>query len=62
MRLKALRQKRADLVNEAKALFEVAKQEARGLTDAEKTRDDAIQVELEALEADIQREERQVER
>ena len=63
MRLKALRQQRADLVAEAKGIYAAAgKDNNRGLTDAEKARDDAIQVELEALEADIKREERQIER
>ena len=62
MRLKALRQKRADLVAEAKGLFAAAQAEDRALTEAEKTRDDAIQAELDALEAEIAREERQAAR
>ena len=62
MSIKALRQKRADLVKEAQATFDLAAKENRGLTEAEAQRDDAISAELQALDADIGRVERQMER
>jgi len=57
-RYQALLQERADLVNEAKAIFAAAETEGRDLTDVEKGRDDAINARLTALAGDIAREER----
>lgn len=57
-RYQALLQKRADLVSEQKGLFAAVERDARDLTDAEKSRDDAIHAELTTLAGDIQREER----
>jgi HK97 family phage major capsid protein len=54
---KALVQERADLIAEGKQLFERAEKESRDLTDGEKSRDDAINTRLAALNADIQRHE-----
>lgn len=62
MSIKALRQKRADLVKEAQTAFDLAAKEGRGLTEAEAQRDDTISAELQALDADIARVERQMER
>ena len=62
MSIKVLRQKRADLVKEAQAAFDLAAKEGRGLTEQEAARDDAISAELTALDADIGRVERQMER
>ena len=62
MSIKALRQKRADLVKEAQAAFDLAAKENRGLTEAEAKRDDEISAELTQLDADIGRVERQMER
>lgn len=57
-RYKALLQERADLVKQAKALFDAAEADARDLTDDEKAQDDAINLRLEALGHEIDREER----
>lgn len=54
----AMLQERADLVKEAKGIFAAATAEGRDLTEDEKNRDDAINTRLEALAADIAREER----
>ncbi|SER57864.1 phage major capsid protein [Rhizobium sp. NFR03] len=62
MTIKVLRQKRADLVKEAQSAFDLAASENRGLTDQEATRDDAISAELTALDDQIVRAERQMER
>ncbi|WP_132254728.1 phage major capsid protein [Methylobacterium segetis] len=62
MTIKALRQRRADLVREAQEVFDRAASENRGLTEAEASRDDAISSELQALDADISRVERQMDR
>lgn len=56
MNYQALIQERADLVKEAQAIFAAAV--GRDLTDAEKTRDDAINARLATLNADIARLER----
>jgi len=56
--IKGLRQKRADLQAEAKGLLTAAAAEGRGLTDAERQRDDAIQVELAAIADEVTRYER----
>jgi len=58
----ALLQKRADLVAEGKRLFDLAETEERDLTDAEKSRDDAINAELQTLNADLGRHEARRER
>jgi HK97 family phage major capsid protein len=55
-RYQALLQERADLVKEAQGIFSAA--QGRDLTEAEKTRDDAIAARLEVLAGEIQREER----
>lgn len=57
-RYQQLLQERADLVKEAQGIFALAEQEGRDLTDAEKTRDDAINARLTALAGEIDREER----
>ncbi|WP_238258562.1 hypothetical protein, partial [Methylobacterium gnaphalii] len=62
MNIKVLRQKRADLVKEAQTMFDLAAGENRGLTETEAQRDDAISAELAALDRDIERTERQMER
>lgn len=63
MSIKALRQKRADLVKEAQAAFDLAAKENDGrLTADQEARDDAISAELTALDADIARVERQMDR
>ncbi len=51
-------QERADLVQEAQALFALAEKEGRDLTDAEKLRDDEINARLQTLAGEIEREER----
>lgn len=61
-RYQALLQKRADLVAEAKRAFEAADAAGRDLTDAERTRDDAISAELAAVNSEIVRHEAQRER
>jgi HK97 family phage major capsid protein len=53
-----LLQDRADLVNEAKAIFKLAETEDRDLTEEEKTRDDEINTRLQTLAGEIGREER----
>jgi HK97 family phage major capsid protein len=60
--LRNLIQKRADLVKEASAIFDLAASENRNLTEAEAARDDAITAELTELNASIVRAERQAER
>ena len=63
MSIKALRQKRADLVREAQAAFDLAAQESDGrFSPEQEARDDAITAELTALDKDIERVERQMER
>lgn len=62
MSLKALRDKKAALISESEALFGKAAAENRPLTDAEKTRDDAIGAELDAINGDIVRATRHAER
>lgn len=57
-RYMALMQERADLIAEGKSLFEAAEREERALTEDEKGRDDAINLRLEALAGDLDREER----
>jgi len=60
---RALIQERADLIAEAKAVFDAAAgRESHGLTDEEKERDDAIQSRLETLNEDITLVERQRDR
>jgi HK97 family phage major capsid protein len=54
-----LQQKQADLVAEAKKVFDLATAEARPLTEAETKRDDEIQIELDALKSQIAAYERQ---
>jgi HK97 family phage major capsid protein len=61
-RYKALLDERAQLVAEGKAIFETAEREARDLTEAEKSRDDAINARLETLAGELEREERRRER
>lgn len=60
--LKHLRQQKADLTNEANAMFEAAAAEQRNLTEAEAKRDDEITAELAALDLSIARAERQADR
>ncbi|GLK67015.1 phage major capsid protein [Hansschlegelia plantiphila] len=62
MSIKALRQKRADLVREGQGIFDAASAENRGLTETEAARDDAIAAELTDLDAQITRAERQMDR
>jgi HK97 family phage major capsid protein len=62
MTVKMLRQKKADLVAEGKVLLAAAATEDRRLTDAERTRDDEINAELDLINADLIRAERQAER
>lgn len=56
----ALRQRKADLIKEAGAIFEAA--QGRAMTAEEKTRDDAIETELAEVNDQIARAERQMER
>jgi HK97 family phage major capsid protein len=60
--IKALKQKRADLVKEAQAIFDLSAKEDRNLTEAEASRDDAISAELADLDQQITRAERQMDR
>lgn len=60
--LKVLRQKRADLVAEARGLFDLAASENRGLSEAEAARDDAISAEIAALDGQIARAEAHAQR
>ena len=61
--IKVLRQRKADLTDEASALFAKAKEEGnRALTEDEKKRDDEIQVELDQVNADLGRATRHLER
>jgi HK97 family phage major capsid protein len=60
--IKALKQKRADLVKEAQSFFDLAANENRVLTEAEASRDDAISAELTDIDAQITRAERQMDR
>jgi HK97 family phage major capsid protein len=53
--IKVLRQTYADLIVEANAIFDLATNEKRLLSDKEKTRDDEITDELERVKADMQR-------
>ncbi|QXZ79656.1 phage major capsid protein [Rhizobium sp. L51/94] len=62
MSIKAFRQRRADLVREAQAIFDIAASENRNLTAAEATRDDSISAELTEIDANIERAERQMDR
>ncbi len=62
MSIKALRQKRADLVREAQTVFDTAANENRNLTEDEAKRDDAISAELTEIDASIVRLERQMDR
>ena len=62
MRLNALRQRRAALIDEAKALFAAATKDDRSLTVDEQARDEAIEQEIAGLDADIARVERQLAR
>ena len=62
MTIKAFRQRRADLVREAQAIFDLASAENRNLTSVEATRDDAISAELTEIDANIERAERQMDR
>jgi HK97 family phage major capsid protein len=62
MTIKALRQKRADLIREAQTAFDAASAESRGLNEAEAKRDDAISAELGDIDGQIERAERQMER
>jgi HK97 family phage major capsid protein len=55
-RYQAFLQERADLITEASGIFAAA--QGRELTEAEKTRDDAINARLQVLAGEIQREER----
>lgn len=57
-RYQALLQERAELVKEAKGIFDLAEKESRDLTAEEKTRDDAINARLETVAGEIEREER----
>lgn len=58
-RYQALVQEKADLINEQKALFALAEKRAdMALTEDEKARDDAINARVDALTADINRENR----
>lgn len=57
-RYQALIQERADLLTEQKAIFDNAGKESRDLTDAEKTRDDAIHARQTEIAAELAREER----
>lgn len=57
-RYQTLLQERADLVKEARGIFAAAEAEGRDLTEDEKGRDDRINVRLETLAEEIEREER----
>jgi HK97 family phage major capsid protein len=59
---KVLLEERTNLVAEGKRLFEAADAEARGLTDDEKGRDDAINARLGVIAEDLAREEKRRER
>jgi HK97 family phage major capsid protein len=61
-RVQKLRQRKAELVASARALFEAATAENRSLTPDEQAKDDAIQAELDTVNADLVREERQAAR
>lgn len=54
----ALQQKRADLIAEGKRLYEAAEAAGRELTNDEKARDDAINVDLDGVNADLARHEK----
>ena len=58
--IKELRQKRADLVHEGRALLDAASANKGKFSEEQEKRYEAIQTDLEALEPDIQREERQM--
>lgn len=53
-----LRQRRAKLAEEARAILDTAEAEGRDLTDEERTRFDDLEAQMEALAGDIEREER----
>lgn len=53
-----LRQRRASLAEEARAILDAAEAEGRDLTDEERTRFDDLEAQMEALAGDIEREER----
>jgi HK97 family phage major capsid protein len=57
-RYQKLLQERADLVKQAKAIFNLAEQEGRDLTADEKATDDGINTRLEEIAGEIEREER----
>ena len=61
-RYQALVQEHADLVAEGKRLFDAADATNRELTAEEKARDDEINARLEAIGADLEREEKRRER
>ena len=61
-RYMALLQERADLVAEGKTMFDLAEAETRGLTEDEKSRDDAINTRLGVLAEELAREETRRER
>lgn len=61
-RLQLLLQQRADLVAEGAAIFDALEADERKMTEEEAERDEAIEVELKALDDDISRAQRQVER
>lgn len=62
MSIKALRQKKADLIAEAGAMFDAASAAGRGLSADEIARDTAIEAQLGELAGQIQAAERQMER
>ena len=59
---KGLLVERTELISEGRKLFENSEAEARGLSDEEKTRDDAINARLAEINADLQRHEARRER
>lgn len=61
-RYMVLLQERADLVAEGKTMFDLAEADARGLTEEEKSRDDAINTRLGVLAEELAREETRRER
>lgn len=61
-RYQALLQERADLVREGEELFTAAETGSREMTADEQSRDDAIEVRLDAIAKDLAREERRRER
>jgi HK97 family phage major capsid protein len=61
-KLQALKKERASLITEAHNMFQAAEDEERELTAEEQERDDAIQARLEVIDAEVLRQERQIER